>query len=131
MSAASATRAGRAAAERQMTDTWTVYRVTSAWDEVSGMNVETTTTVYDGIGQWHTFEAYEQSPEAGGAQFAVTRSTLKLPFTVTSAEVREGDRAVCMSSRMDPDLVGSTVRIQAAASKTYATARRFPVAELQ
>ncbi|MFW7414755.1 DUF6093 family protein [Demequina sp. SO4-18] len=131
MSATSATRSGRRAAERQMTDTWTVYRVEPAWNDTTGDYEDVSTTVYDGPGQWQTFESHEQSPEAGGHSFTVTRSHLKLPFTDTSADVRADDEAVCTASRMDPELVGSKVRIAARSPKTYRTARKFPVEEVQ
>ncbi len=115
-----------------MTDTWRVERETGqAFNDVTGQYEPTFATVYEGPGKWQTFEAYEQSPAAAGHTFVVTRSHLHLPFTDESAGVRPDDIAECMTSRMDPDNVGARLRIAAESSKTYRTARRFPVSEVQ
>lgn len=121
----------REAAESMMTDTWTVYRTgAEVLNETTGNYEPVTTTVYDGPGKLQSFESYEQTPEAGGHQFTQMRPTLHLPVNESSANVRPDDVAVCTASTMDADLVGTEVTVNGVQSKTYMTARRFPVTEV-
>ena len=131
MSAPSATASGRRAAERNMTDTWAVYRYTDGpLNETTGQYEPTATTVYSGPGKLQSFEPYEQNPVAGARDYTVMRPILHLPVNTASASVKEGDTAVCTASPMDADLVGREVTIEGVQSKTYMTARRFPVSEV-
>ena len=131
MSRQSATLAGRRAAETGMTDTWAVYRYTDGpLNETTGQYTPTATTVYSGPGKLQSFESYEQNPVAGARDYTVMRPILHLPVNATSALVKVGDTAVCLASPMDADLVGREVTIEGEQSKTYMTARRFPVSEV-
>ena len=131
MSATTATLAGRRAAETGMTDTWAVYRYTDGvLNETTGQYAPTATTVYSGPGKLQSFESYEQNPVAGSHDYTVMRPILHLPVNTSSALVEVGDTAVCLASPMDADLVGREVTIEGFQSKTYITARRFPVSEV-
>jgi len=131
MSAPSATASGRRAAERNMTDTWAVYRYTDGvLNETTGQYEPTATTVYSGPGKLQSFESYEQNPVAGAYDYTVMRPVLHLPVNTASALVKVGDTAVCLASPMDADLVDREVTIEGEQSKTYMTARRFPVSEV-
>ena len=131
MSRASAIAAGRRAALKGMTDTWTVYRVGLEWSDATGADVETTTTVYDGPGKLQSFESYEQNPNAGGHEYTVMRPHLHLPLEGTSADVEPKDVAVCTASVADASMVGIEVKVEGRQLKTYMTARRFPVSEVK
>jgi hypothetical protein len=118
-------------AERAMTDTWTVYRTgAQELNESTGNYEPVTTTVYSGPGKLQSFESYERTPEAGAHQYVEMRPTLHLPVNSSSAEVRPDDVAVCTASTVDAELVGTEVTIAGVQSKTYSTARRFPVSEV-
>ena len=130
MSRASAIAAGRRAAVKGMTDTWTVYRVGLEWSDAAGANVAVTTTVYDGPGKLQTFESYEQTPNAGGHEYTVMRPTLHLPLGAEAADVTVLDIAVCTASVADVAMVGVKVKVEGRQLKTYMTARRFPVTEV-
>ena len=131
MSRQSATLAGRRAAETGMTDTWAVYRYTDGvLNETTGQYTPTATTVYSGPGKLQSFESYEQNPVAGARDYTVMRPILHLPVNTASALVKVGDTAVCLASPMDADLVDREVTIEGEQSKTYMTARRFPVSEV-
>ena len=131
MSRESATLAGRRAAEAGMSDTWAVYRYTDGpLNETTGQYEPTATTIYDGPAKLQSFESYEQNPVAGAYDYTVMRPILHLPVNTASALVKVGDTAVCLASPMDADLVGREVTIEGIQSKTYMTARRFPVSEV-
>ena len=131
MSAPSATASGRRAAERNMTDTWAVYRYTDGvLNETTGQYEPTATTVYSGPGKLQSFESYEQNPVAGARDYTVMRPILHLPVNATSASIEIGDTAVCLASPLDSTLVGTSVKVEGIQSKTYMTARRFPVSEV-
>lgn len=114
-----------------MTDTWTITRKgVPVLNETTGNYDAPVTTVYTGPGKLQSFESYEQTPSAGGHTFAVMRPHLHLPITSASAAVRVDDIATCTASSVDPSLVGTKVTIAGIQSKTYMTARRFPVSEV-
>ncbi len=129
MSRLGAIKAGRRAALAGMTDTWRVYRKTLEWSDAQGKDVLTETTIYTGPGKLQTFESYEQKPSAGAHEFTVMRPHLHLPVVDSAANIRVDDIAVCTASPVDPLIVGTEVKIAGVQSKTYATARRFPVTE--
>ena len=131
MSRESATLAGRRAAEAGMSDTWAVYRYTDGpLNETTGQYEKVATTVYSGPGKLQSFESYEQNPVAGAYDYTVMRPVLHLPVNTASALVKVGDTVVCTASTMDADLVGREVTVEGIQSKTYMTARRFPVSEV-
>ena len=114
-----------------MTDTWAVYRyVDGPLNEATGKYERVATTVYSGPAKLQSFESYEQNPVAGAHDYTVMRPVLHLPVNTASALVKVGDTAVCLASPMDADLVGREVGVEGIQSKTYMTARRFPVSEV-
>lgn len=129
MSVLGAVAAGRAAAERLMTDTWTVTRVTgvSDPDETTGVVTDTTSTIYTGPAKLASFESYEQTPEAVGNEATVMRPHFHVPLNATTGLIRVDDIATCTASVSDAALVGRKVRISGDPIKSHATARRFPV----
>ena len=113
-----------------MTDTWLVYRTTETFNQATGQYDAETTTVYSGPGKLQTFEAYEQDAEAAAHVFTLMRQTLHLPVNEASALVAVDDTAVCTASATDSALVGVEVRVAGVLTKTFKTARRFPVEEV-
>lgn len=130
MSAESAARAGRVAAERNMTDTWIVERKTGRTMDSLGNYTDVFTEVYNGKARLRTYEAYESSPVSGGHAYAVTRAFLQTPVNDATAAIAVDDRARCIASVSDPSLVGTVLRIASLPSMTHATSRRFPVEEI-
>lgn len=131
MSAASAVRRGRAAAERLMVDQCVIRRAgPETTDPVTGVVTPTWTDIYEGrckVQESSGFAATGQSPEAGEHAFSVQRYMLHVPMSVTGAA--EGDVATITAATLDPSLVGRVYRLDGEFAKSYATARRFEVEE--
>lgn len=121
MAVMSAVNAGRAAAERLMTDTWEVYFLDKEQaDPLTGEALRV--LVYEGKGKLQSYAGYEQNPESIGHTATVQRMSLHLPIGTYRPQV--GHVAVCVSS-LDPNLVGTEYRMtQDAPFKTFATAYR-------
>lgn len=124
MTAPTALRSGRAAAERLMVDTCTVARPGAVTDPVTGE--AEAVEVYAGRCKIQTYEGYEQNPTAGGAVLTVQRYRVDMPV---SFRPEAGDVVTIVASQTDPHLVGKTYRVTAPFSKTYATASRCFVDE--
>ncbi|GIG27183.1 DUF6093 family protein [Cellulomonas denverensis] len=122
MTAASAVRSGREAARRQMIDLCQVSREDpdAPVDELTGERARM--VVYAGPAKSQTYEAYEQTPEAGGHNYTVQRYAAHFP--VGAFEPRVGDVIEWTACPLDPDRVGARERITAPFSKTLATAQR-------
>lgn len=133
MSAASATLAGRAAAEAQMIDTCTVTRVTGeTTDPLTGASTPTySAPVYADRCKVQTFLPQEQNPEAGGVTFTVQRSFIHFPVakTATGYEPSVGDVVTIATSQLDPHMVGRQYRVVAPHFETAGTAYRVAVEE--
>jgi len=125
VTAPTALRSGRAAAERLMTDACTLERPGELVDDVTGEAVME--TVYEGRCKIQTYEGYEQNPTAGGAVLTVQRYRVDLPVTV---QPRPGDIVTITASETDPNLAGKAYRVTAPFNKTYATASRCFVDEV-
>lgn len=119
-----AVRAGRAAAERLMTDRCVVRR--KVGDETDPDTFEVRPvyeTVYDGRCKMQTYEAHEATPVVVGATQVVQRASLHLP--VGSYRTAPGDVAVIVEAR-DPLLVGKAFRlVQEYPVKSHATSYRI------
>lgn len=117
----SAVTAGRAAAERLMTDTWEVYFLDK--DQADPLTGEALRVlVYEGKGKLQSYEGYEQNSEVVGHTATVQRLALHLPVTAYRPQV--GHVAVCVSAE-DSNLVGSEYRMtQDVPFKSFATAYR-------
>lgn len=125
MTAPTALRSGRAAAERLMTDTCTLQRPGDLIDDITGEAVMD--AVYTGRCKIQTYEGYEQNPTAGGAVLTVQRYRVDLPASVRA---RPGDLVTITASPTDPHLVGKKYRVTAPFNKSYATASRCFVDEV-
>lgn len=130
MSAKSAVRSGRIAAQRLMIDTCVIRRrtgedtnpdtgaVTAVWDQVYAGPCKV------GAG---ARAAVPETPEAGEHAFVVQRWLLHLPITVT--EPTQGDLVTITAAGLDPALVGRTYRLAAEFAKSFPTARRIQFEE--
>jgi len=117
-------RAGRAAAERLMTDRCVIRRPTgeTETDPDTLEVVPVYDVVYDGVCKMQTYEAHEATPDVAGATQVVQRSTLHLP--VGSYRTAPGDVAL-MTAAVDPLLEGKAFRlVQEYPVKSHATAYR-------
>jgi hypothetical protein len=129
MTSLAALAAGRRAAERQMTDTCTVQRVTGVTpDPLTGVDVPTYTLLYTGKAKRQTYEAQEGNPQAGGATYTVQRYAAHLPVGSYVPEVN--DVITWTACPMDAARVGVQDRVVALLHKTAATAYRLGVEEV-
>lgn len=118
--------AGRAAAERLMTDTVAIRRPGGEPDPLTG--VAPGVLVYEGRAKLQTFEPHEQDRVAGGAHLTIQRSRIDLP--VGDYRSQQGDVAEFTAST-DPNVTGRRFRIvQEWPAKTHATAYRIAVDEV-
>lgn len=141
MSAVTATLAGRRAAERQMIDSVIVTRVVGMIEDPdTGKVSDVTETIYPlpswpadhpwkrGPAKRQTYEAYEQTPQAGAHVFTVQRYSIHFP--VGSFVPAPGDIATWTTSALDPDLPGTVDRITGLFNKTMATSMRVYAEEV-
>jgi hypothetical protein len=129
MSAASATLAGRAAAERNMVDTCTITRETGRTTDVdSGLTTKTTSTLYAGKCRIQQPGRMARPEQVGEAQVYQLLIEVQLPMAVTGLAV--GDVVAVTASALDPDLVGRHFWIKDLAHKTHMTARRVGCEEV-
>lgn len=131
MSAVSATRRGRAAAERRMVDVCVIRRSGPAvTDPQTGAVTATWTDVYTGpceVQESSGFSAAGSSPDAGEHTYTVQRYVLKVPMA--AVDLIEGDTVTMTASVLDPSLVGRVYRVAQEFAKSFATARRVEVEE--
>lgn len=132
MSAITATRRGRRAAERLMVDRCQVVRVTgqpgATVDPVTGLRTPApTATVYAGKCKVQTYEAHESAPDSGEHVFTVQRYTIHLP---AGTDVRVDDQITVTSAVLDAGLVGRSYRVVALLHKSFATSHRVAVDEI-
>jgi hypothetical protein len=128
VSAASAAQAGRRAAERMMTDTVRIRRVTGwgAVNETTGVKPPTYTTILATVKcRVQSYQPFEETPVAGGQQLTVQRTALHLPVTATGIAV--DDVADVLTSATNASLVGNAYRIAALHEKTNQTSQRLLV----
>lgn len=125
MSALSAVLAGRRAAEALMVDSVKIERVLDTVpDPLTGKDVTTYETVYEGKVKAQSFAAYEQNPVSADHMFTVQRLTLHIPVGAYRCQV--GDVATIVESPVDPLLEDRQYRVaQEAPFKTFATSYRI------
>lgn len=129
MSAPAIIRAGRQIAERNMTSTVRIWRVTGRVLGEDGQYEDTTEEIYSGRGKVQFFDnAYEQTPEAGGHSYSLGRSTLHIP--VGAADVAPGDLCTVTADPLNPHLLDRTWRITNTPAKSHQTADRMPIEEV-
>ena len=122
-------RSGRRRARKNMVDTCVVTRVVgTAEDPVTGEVVDVKEVIYEGRAKRQTYEAYEQSPQAGGHVYTVQRYSAH--FAVASFIPAPGDVITWMTSRNDPDLPGTVDRVTGLFNKTAASSMRVFVDEM-
>lgn len=131
MSAASITARGRQAAEALMQDACTVQHVTGlATDQETGVVTPTYSTVYTGVCKIQQSSPATSPTDVGEAAVFVGQLQLHLPVTTVTAAVSPDDLVTITSCVLDASLVGQTFRLRGPAHKSYLTARRFPMIEV-
>jgi hypothetical protein len=99
-------------------------------NETTGQYEETPGALkYSGAGKVQTTDTIGQGREAGDREIAVTRFEVHLPMSAAQAAV--DDVITVTVSVLDPQLVGKRFRVASLVHKTYMTARRLAVEELQ
>jgi hypothetical protein len=122
---------GRALAESLMVDTCELHapdtrvlnETTAQYDITPGV------LKYSGPGKAQTTDTIGQGRETGDREIAVTRFEVHLPMSAAQAAV--DDVITVTVSVLDPQLVGKRFRVASLVHKTYMTARRLAVEELQ
>lgn len=131
MSAESTTLAGRAAAERLMTDTAavTAQPVKGALNEHGEYDDGQPTPLYEGACKVKVTDTLNQDVNVQGRLLIVQR--LNVDFPINDATIfAPGTHVTMTASRTDTALVGRKFRTTGPHSQTYATARRYPVEEI-
>jgi hypothetical protein len=130
MSATTAVLRGRVAAERLMTDTVSITRVTgSSTNSETGVVTPTTSTIYTGAAKVQQGGVPIGQPrDLGEASVQLVHLQLHIPVSATG--VRVDDIATVTASTLDPDLVGRVFNIRSVAHKSYLTARRMDIEEV-
>lgn len=129
MSASSVLLRGRAAAEALMADTCTIRRVTSSsTDPDTGVRTPTYTVIYTGRCKLQQRSAAASPTDVGEAELLASQLELHVPVSATG--IRADDIATMNTSVLDPDLPAQVLTIRGEAHKSYPTARRLAVEEL-
>lgn len=123
MSASSAVLAGRRLAESLMVDSVSIRRPTSAIDDETGLPVST--VVYAGRGKVQTYEAFEKTPDVGGATVTVQRYSVHVPVGAYAPAVN--DVVTVTAATLDPNLAGREYVVQALLHKSMGTSYRLLV----
>jgi len=122
----------RAAAEALMIDTCLIERHTgTTTDDLTGAVVDTYTQVYSGKCKFQSTPgaAIGQRADPGEATAVVGVTQVHLPVA-TSAGIRRGDRVTATACVNDPDLVGRVLKVKDNVKKSFATAHRLTVEEV-
>jgi len=129
MSAESAMRLGRLAAERLQIDTAVVKGLpVKTWDEETSSYSQVAPTVYDGPCKVKLADVQVHEIDAAGQQLVEQTSTASFPVAEDTVFPKNFTVTVT-TSRTDPAMVGRTFRITGPHAQTYATARRYPIEE--
>lgn len=117
---------GQRAAERLMTDTCTISRITGTTQDADGREIPARTVIYGPSIEPHkgrckvqANQLTDMSPEVGGATVTVQRYRVDVPVSVGPVEV--GDLIVTR---------GWKFRVTGLHDKTWQTAQRLPVEEV-
>lgn len=130
MSAASVTTRGRAAAEALMLDACTIARTTgSSTDPDTGVVTPTTSTAYTGKCKVQQSKVPIGEPkDLGEASILVVHLEVHVPMSATGIQV--DDVVTVTASALDPDLIGRRFTVRGVAHKSFLTARRLDVQEV-
>lgn len=133
-------RSGRRRARKLLTDTAIVERIVAVVpDPLTGKDVPTYQTIYPdptwppthplarGPAKRQTYEAYEQNTTTGA--HLNTSQRYAAHFVVGSFVPAPGDRITWLTSKNDPDLVGTVDRISGLFNKSAASSMRVFVDE--
>lgn len=132
MSAADAIQAGREAAEELFVDTGELRGpdVKGALDPVTGQYPVTPGALkYTGPAKVQTTDTIGNANDAAERVVMRTRFELHLPMSAPAAAV--DDVWTHTSSELDPELVGRRFRVASLIHKSFMTARRLAVEEIQ
>jgi hypothetical protein len=127
VTAEAALMAGRQAAEAEMLDTCTLGQpsTTHTTDPVTGAVTYATTSYYSGACrvQLPNGTRGDTVQDAGERANFVQSPIVSVPMSVVG--VRVGDIVTITGSQLDPDLVGTVMRVTAITRKSFLTARRL------
>lgn len=118
---------GQAAAERGMTDTCTIKRVTGQSTASSGVVTPTYSTLYTGICRVQQHQAAGRQETVGAAYVLMLEVEVQLPNSVTGLAV--SDEVTITAAINDADLVGRVFLIRDLAHASEKTARRVQCQE--
>jgi hypothetical protein len=114
-----------------MLDACTVQHQTgSSTDTDTGVVTPTYSTVYSGKAKIQQSSPATTPTDVGQAAVFVGQLTLHLPVNATTALVAPDDLVTVTACALDASLVGQTFRLRGPAHKSFATARRFPLVEV-
>ena len=130
MSAESTMRAGRALAERLMTDTAVVFGepTRGPLNEDTGHYDTVPNQIYAGACKVKATNTLNEEVDAQAQNLVIQRLTVAFPITDDTVFAADTTLTITASAT-DSALVGRTFRITGPHSQTYATARRYPVEE--
>lgn len=131
MTAESVLAKGRARAESLHTANFDVLRDTgeTTEDPETLQEVPVYDTIHAGIrGKFQSGVSQPREVEASGVKIA--DSALEWHCSIAVTGILTDDIVACLTSPTDPEYVGVRVRITGPHTKSYSTARRFPVERL-
>lgn len=131
MSATSAVLRGRVAAEAQMLDAVVIkHKTGDSTDPDTGVVTPAYSTVYTGKAKVQQGGVPAGQPkDLGEASVQITHLQLHVPVSVTGVQV--DDIATVTASTLDADLVGREFTIRSVAHKSFLTARRMDIQEIE
>jgi hypothetical protein len=128
MSAASATLAGRRAAEALMADTCTIVRVTGrgSFNTSTGTyGASASSSVYSGKCRVMPRDNEDHVVAAGDRPIALWPFVVSVPMSATGIDVDHLVTITAVGESSDPELVGMVLRVRQVAHGTHITARRL------
>jgi hypothetical protein len=124
MTAISATRRGRRAADRLMTDTCTIAEGDQVYDPVTDSYVPADgATRYAGACTVTARDNADRQVEAGAETVSLWPIIVSVPMSVTTVQV--DDVVTVTESRLDAALVGARFRVRQVPTGSFLTARRL------
>lgn len=122
---------GRARAESLMLDTCSITRPKSGTtiDLNTGLPIRTDETIYSGKCKVQDRETMVQPERSGDHTYILSQLYLHVPVVATGIVV--GDTVTITGSTTDPAQINRTFRVAGMLRKTFATAQRLLVEEVQ
>lgn len=123
----------RAQAEGLMVDACTITGpVTKEWDEDTSSYTETRPTIYEGACRVRVATLQPLDVTVQGQALVQDDYVLSIPVDAAgSGSVGKGHQVTVTACRNDPSLVGIQFQILAEHHMTFATARRFPIQQVE